>query len=99
MSNAENSQKKSAYMGHTDQDGKKVDEKSLYFLSEKLVRTEKSNNLHNLESFYLILAGKSVPNKFSGFRRNLGCAPYAQSWVFFSKCSKYSFFVALLLSL
>ena len=35
---------------------------------------------------------------FSGSRCYLGCAPYAQSWVFFQKCSKYSFFVALLLS-
>ena len=30
-----------------------------------------------------ILAGKIVTNKISGFRRNLGCAPYAQIWVFF----------------
>ena len=70
-------------MGHRDQDGKKVDEMSLFFLSEKLVRTDKSKNGHNLESFYLILAGKIVPNKISGFRCNLGCAPYTQSWVFF----------------
>ena len=26
---------------------------------------------------------------------SLGCAPHAQNWVFFSKCPKYSLFVAL----
>ena len=60
-------------MGHRDQDEKKVAEMSLFFKSEKLVQTDKSKNLHNLESFYLILARKIVPNKISGFRRNLGC--------------------------
>ena len=41
-----------------------------------------------------------LPQKIqvSAFRCNLGCASYAQSWVFFLKYSKYSFFVALLLS-
>ena len=53
--------------------GKKL-MKCYFFLREKLVRTDKSKN---------ILAEKIVPNKIIGFRRNLGCARYAQSWVFF----------------
>ena len=48
--------------------------------------------------FLLIFGWKLQKIWFSGFRCNLGCAPYAQSWVFFLKCSKYSFFVALILS-
>ena len=52
----------------------------------KLVRTDKSKNWHDLEPFYLILAGKIVQNKISGLRSNLGCAPHAQSWVFFQNC-------------
>ena len=48
-------------------------------------RTAQSKNWHNLEFFYLILAGKIVPNKISCIRRNLGCAPYPQSWVLFQK--------------
>ena len=38
-----------------------------------------------------ILAGKIVTNKISGFRRNLGCAPYAQSWVFFQNAQNTAF--------
>ena len=34
-------------------------------------------------SFYLIVAWIVIPNKISGLRSNLGCAPYSQSWVFF----------------
>ena len=48
---------------------------------------------------YWSLCGSFRKNQVSGFWRNLGCAPYAQSWVFFSKCWKYSFLIALLLSL
>ena len=63
--------------------GKKLT-KCHFFLSEKLVRTDKSKNWHNLESFFLILAGKIVPNRISGSRRNVGWVPYSQS-CFFSK--------------
>ena len=61
-------------------------------------RTDKSKSLRNLEPFYLILAGKFVPNKISEFRSNrvLTLRPKLGD---FSKCSKYSFVVALLLSL
>ena len=48
--------------------------------------------------FLLIFRCKLQKIWFSGLRSYLGCVPYAQSWVFFLKCSKYSFFVALLLS-
>ena len=57
------------------------------------VRTDKSKNWHNLESFYLILAEKLVLNQMSGLRCNQGCAPYAQSWMFFQNVQNTDFFL------
>ena len=71
--------------------GKKLTKCQFFFQSEMLVRTDKRKKLHDLESFYLIFAGKIVPNKISGFRRNLGFAPYTQSWVFFQNVQNTAF--------
>ena len=79
--------------------GKTLTKCHFFFKSEKLVQTDRSKNRHTFKSYYLILGGKFEPKKILTKKFNLGCAPYARSWVFFSKFSKYSFFVALLLSL
>ena len=86
-------------MSHRDQDGEKVENFHFFFKSTKLVRTYEIKNCLNLKSFYLILAGKVVPSKISALRLKLGCAPYAQKWVFFVKFMKFNISVALLLSL
>ena len=44
------------YMGHQDQDGEKVGQMSLFFKSQRLLRTEKSKNSYTFKSYYLILA-------------------------------------------
>ena len=62
---------KTPHMGHRDQDGKKVDEMSLFFFK---VRSWYGQIKAKFD-FYLILAWKIVPNKISSFRRNLRCAP------------------------
>ena len=68
-----------------------------FFLSEKLVRTDKSKIWHNLEFFYLILALGVLKIWVSGLRHNLGCARYAQSFFFFQtfKIQHFSCFITL----
>ena len=44
------------HMGHQDQDGEKVGQMSFFFLSQRLLRTEKSKNSKTFKSYYLILA-------------------------------------------
>ena len=58
-----------------------------FFKSEKLVRTDKSKNLHNLESFHLILDGKQN-FRFQAQSRVCTVCPKLDV---FSKCSKYIF--------
>ena len=48
----------SRHMGHQDQDGEKVGEMSLFFKSQRLLRTEKSKNAYTFKSYYLILASR-----------------------------------------
>ena len=68
-----------------------------FFKSQRLLRTEKSKNSYTFKSYYLILAFAVLNIGVSGFRRNLGCARYTQSWVFFQNFQNTAFFVALLL--
>ena len=63
--------------------GKKLDKCHFFFKSQRLLRTEKSKNSYTFKSYYLILASRVLNIWVSGFRRNLGCARYAQSWVLF----------------
>ena len=79
------------HMGHQDQDGEKVGQ--MYFLIEslRLLRTEKSKNSYNFKSYNLILAVAVSKIRVSGLRRNLGCARYAQSWVFFQNFQNTAF--------
>ena len=44
------------HMGHQDQDRRKVGQMSLFFKSQRLLRTEKSKNSYTFKSYYLILA-------------------------------------------
>ena len=70
-------------MSHQDQDGENVGQMSLFLKSQRLLRTEKSKNSYTFKSYYLILASRVLKIWVSCFRRNLGCARYAQSWVLF----------------
>ena len=79
--------------------GKKLTKCHIFFKSKKLLRIGKRKNWRNLKSFYLILAGKFVPNKISGFRHNLECAPNAQSWLFFFKMFKIQLFCSFITQL
>ena len=70
-------------MGHQDQDGEKVGKMSLF--DQKLeagTDREKQKFIHS-QVLLSNLSSWSIKNRVSGFRRNQGCAPYAQSWVFF----------------
>ena len=51
----------------------------------------KSKKSYTFKSYYLILAGAVLKIWVSGFRHNLGCAPYDQSWVFFQNCQNTAF--------
>ena len=42
-------------MGHQDQDGEKVGQMSLFFKSQRLLRTEKIKNSYTFKSYYLLL--------------------------------------------
>ena len=69
--------------------GKKLDKCHFFFKSQRLLRTEKSKNSYTFKSYYLILASRVLKIWVSGFRRNLGCARYAQIWVFFQNFKSY----------
>ena len=71
--------------------GKKLDKCHFFFKSQRLLRTEKSKNSYTFKSYYLILASGVLKIWVSGFRRNLGCARYAQSWVFFQNFQNTAF--------
>ena len=71
--------------------GEKLDKCHIFFKSQKLLRTMKSKNSYTYKSYYLILALAVLKIWVSGFRRNLGCARYAQSWVFFQNFQNTAF--------
>ena len=75
--------------------GKKLDKCRFLIESLRLLRTEKSKNSFTFMSYYLILAVTVSKIRVSGFKRNLGCALYAQSWVFFQNFRSTAFFVDL----
>ena len=71
--------------------GKTLTKCHFFFKSEKLVQTDKSKNRHTFKSYYLILGGKFEPKKILTKKFNLGCAPYARSWVFFQNFQNIAF--------
>ena len=71
--------------------GKKLDKCHFFFKSQRLLRTEKSKNSYTFKSYYLILVSAVLKIWVSGFRRKLGCAPYARSWVFFQDFQNTAF--------
>ena len=74
--------------------GKSWTNVTFFFKSQRLLRTEKSKYSYTFKSYYLILASRVLKIWVSGFRSNLGCAQYAQSWVFF-KTFKIELFLLL----
>ena len=72
--------------------GEKLDKCHFSIENLRILRTEKSKN-----SYYLILAVRVSKIRVSCFRRNLGCAKYVQSWVFFQNFQN-TFFVLLYFS-
>ena len=71
--------------------GKSWTNVTFFFKSQRLLWTDKSKNSYTFKSFYLILFSAVLKIWVSGFRRNLGCARYAQSWVFFQNFQNTAF--------
>ena len=71
--------------------GKKLDKCHFLLESWRLLRTDKSKNSYTFKSYYLNLVSAVLKIWVSGFRRNLGCARYAQSWVFFQNFQNTAF--------
>ena len=77
-------------MGHQDQDGEKVRQMSLFdWKFEAAMDREKQK----FKRFQVILILTVTVSKIqvSGFRRNLGCALYAQICLFFQNFQKPTF--------
>ena len=63
--------------------GKKLDKCHSLIKSSRLLRREKRKNSYTFRSYYLNLAVGVSKIRVSGFRRNIGCSRFVQSWVFF----------------